>query len=104
MADSDALRSRRKRAHAAGDHRLCRRCSAVRGPVAVPAPARVPHGPVDAQATLEKQARRLEAACEANPGSALLEKELRATLLALRGPGGAGDDDRAKFWAEFRGA
>src|SRR5437016_944875 len=28
MADNDALRSRRKRLHAAGDHRLCRRCDA----------------------------------------------------------------------------
>ena len=83
---------------------MCRRCDAVRGPAAVPVPARAPDGPVDAQVSLEKQARRLESACEAGPGNAALEKELRATLLALRGPGGAGDDDRAKFWAEFRGA
>jgi hypothetical protein len=41
---------------------------------------------VDVQASLEAQARRLEAACEVAPGSALLEKELRATLLALAAP------------------
>jgi hypothetical protein len=57
-------------------------------------------GPVDAQAALEAQARRLQASCEANPGSAALERELRATLLALRGSGEA-DDELAKFDAEF---
>jgi hypothetical protein len=58
---------------------------------------------VDVQASLEAQARRLEAACEVAPGSALLEKELRATLLALRGPR-EGDDELAKFDAEFASA
>jgi hypothetical protein len=66
----------------------------------VPVPGDALAGTVDAQAALEKQARRLEAACEAAPGNAMLEKELRATLLALRGPGDA-DDDLAKFDAEF---
>jgi hypothetical protein len=66
-------------------------------------PRETPDGPVDVQASLEAQARRLEAACEAAPGSALLEKELRATLLALRGPR-EGDDELAKFDAEFASA
>src|SRR5690242_17523231 len=86
MADSDALRSRRKRLHAAGDHSLCRRCDALRGLIAPLAAQNVPEGHVDAQASLEAQARRLEQACEADPGNAPLEKELKATLLALRGP------------------
>ena len=60
-------------------------------------------GPVDAQASLERQARRLEAACEASPGNAALEKELRATLLALGGAGD-GDDEAAAFLRDFRGA
>lgn len=56
------------------------------------APGDAGEGPVDALASLQRQARRLEAACEAAPGNAALEKELRATLLALRGPGQADDD------------
>jgi hypothetical protein len=58
---------------------------------------------VDVQASLEAQARRLEAACEVAPGNAMLEKELRATLLALRGPR-EDDDELAKFDAEFTSA
>ena len=67
--------------------------------------ARAPQeGRFDAQASLEAQARRLEAACEADQGNAALEKELRATLLALRGPGEAADSELADFLAEFSGA
>jgi hypothetical protein len=103
MPDSDALRSRRKRRHQAGDHSLCGRCDTVRTAAPVPAPAGVPEGQVDAQAALERQARRLEAAREASPGDAALEKELRTTLLVLRG-GEAADDDLARFDAEFSNA
>jgi hypothetical protein len=103
MADNDALRSRRKRLHAAGDHHLCRRCDALGPSSPAPVPGDAGTGPVDAQASLERQARRLELACEAEPGNAALEKELRATLLALRG-GEAPDDDLAKFDAEFASA
>jgi hypothetical protein len=103
VADSDALRSRRKRLHAAGDHSLCRRCGALRGIPVARVPAGGPEGQVDAVAALERQARRLEAACEADPGSAALERELRATLLVLRG-GEAADDDLARFDAEFSSA
>jgi hypothetical protein len=67
-------------------------------------PGDAPDGPVDVQAMLEAQAHRLEAACEAAEGSAVLERELRATLLVLRGPGEGIDDELAKFDAEFRDA
>lgn len=109
--DSDALRSRRKRLHRAADHSLCvaGRCrEAVR--VVIPAPALpgMPEdretGRVDAQGALERQAARLEAACEQDPGNPALERELRATLLALRGPAGTADGDLEKFLAEFSGA
>jgi hypothetical protein len=103
MADSGATRTRRWKLHRAGNHSECKDCDALRGAAAVlvvPVPRDTPGGPVDVQASLEAQARRLEAACEAAPGNAMLEKELRATLLALRGPGDA-DDDLAKFDAEF---
>jgi hypothetical protein len=45
--------------------------------------------PVDPRASLERLAGRLEAAHEAEPGNALLARELRATLMALSAP----DDD-----------
>jgi hypothetical protein len=60
LADSGALRVRRARAHAAGDHSLCKRCSAVRD-----------------------QAGRLAAAHEADPSNAPLARELRMTLAEL---------------------
>lgn len=62
-------------------------------------PHNIREGHIDAQASLEAQARRLEAACEAHPGDAALEKELRQTLLVLRGPGEAADSDLADFLA-----
>jgi hypothetical protein len=103
MADSGATRTRRWKLHKAGDHSECKGCDARRGTVAAPVPRDTLDGPVDVQASLEAQARRLEAACEVAPGNALLEKELRATLLALRGPR-EGDDELAKFDAEFTSA
>ena len=45
-----------------------------------------------------------EAACEAAKGNAVLERELRATLLALRGPGKTADDELAEFDAAFSAA
>jgi hypothetical protein len=102
MADPDALRSRRKRLHAAGDHSLCRRCGAVRAVLPVPAAPGTPEGRVDAQASLEALARRLEGAHEASPGDAQVARVLKDVLLALRGPAGEGaDDELAKFDAEF---
>ena len=88
VADSDAVRSQRKRLHAAGDHFLCRhgvraRVLGLGGTVvALPAPSGVP---VDPRNALESLARRLEGASEADPGNALIARELRMTLQALAG-------------------
>jgi hypothetical protein len=46
--------------------------------------------PVDPHVSLERLAARLEATHEADPGNALIARELRATLVAL-----AGDDPDA---------
>lgn len=103
MADDNALRSRRKRLHAAGDHSLCRRCRASRPLVALPDVQPVPEAsvPPDVTAALERLAQRLEAAHTADPGDANVARELRATLLALRGPEESADDAQARFWADF---
>ena len=85
MADSPALRSRRSRAHAAGDCSLCRH--GLRAPLVVLPVAG--DAPLDPRVSLEALGRRLEAAHEADPANALVARELRATLLALS----AGDDD-----------
>jgi hypothetical protein len=91
MADSDAVRSRRKRLHKAGDHSLCRDCERRAAVVVLPP---VSDTPVDAIAALERLAARLEAAHEAAPGNALIARELRATLLALPvADAKSGDDD-----------
>jgi len=93
VADDDALRSRRKRQHAGGDHSLCRRCIAVRGiaeRVAVlPAPGAPP---LDLDEEMRALAGRLAVAHEADPSNALLARELRMTLreLIVR----EGDDSR----------
>jgi hypothetical protein len=102
MADSGAVRTRRWKLHRAGNHSECRDCDALRGARPGLAPTAVPEGAVDAQASLEAQARRLEAACEREQGNAALEKELRATLLALRAPAGTAEDDADAFLREFR--
>ena len=105
MADDGATRTRRWKAHKQGLHHLCGpRCDASNVAVVAPVPGDLPDGPVDVDAALERQVRRLEAACEANPGNATLERELRASLLALRGPGKTADDEFAEFDAEFSAA
>jgi hypothetical protein len=88
MADSEAVRSRRKRAHAAGDHHLCRaNCAAL----TLAAPATV--GEVtDARAELRQLAYRMAEAHRAEPGNAILGAELRKTLLELM-PKGKTDAD-----------
>ena len=91
MADSAALRSRRCRAHARGDHSLCRH-GPLLAAVAAPLPTLPGAGPHAAPwDRMEALAGRLEAAHEADPGNALLARELRATLLAL----GGGESDAA---------
>ena len=89
MADSDALRSRRKRLHAAGDCSLCRHDA--RGRL-----ASVPAGdaaPVDPPGELRALARRLAAAHEADPADAAVARVLKDTLCTLAGmsPAGAAD-------------
>jgi hypothetical protein len=96
MADSGALRQQRYKRHRAGDHSLCRRCdgrSAVAVP-SVPGDARVDPG-----ASLEALAARLEAAHEADPGNAQIARELRATLMVLRGEAAVGNEFLAEFGA-----
>lgn len=99
MADSEALRSRRKRLHRAGDHSLCVRCAVVRaGPAAVGEAVQV----TDAAAGLRLLAGQLTSAYRADPGNALLARELRMTLQALMPQkGGQADDELAGLFAEF---
>lgn len=81
MADSEAVRQRRRRAHAAGDHSLCRDCDTTRRDVAVTAAEAPPC--TDPGAELAALAGRLVAATVADPANALLARELRATLLSM---------------------
>jgi hypothetical protein len=105
MADDGATRTRRWKAHKQGLHHLCGpRCDARSASVTARVPGDMPEGPVDVDAALERQARRLEAACEAGGGNAVLERELRLTLLALRGPGESVDRELAEFDAAFSAA
>src|SRR5260370_9786059 len=97
MADSEAVRSRRKRAHAAGDHSLCRRdCAALK--LAAP-PADAPAA-ADPKTELGQLAARLAAAHRADPGNANLARELRMTLHALMGTGTV-NGALARFLARF---
>lgn len=97
MADSDALRMRRSRAHRAGDHSLCKRCAAVRL-AALPAEAPPVEDPV---AELRRLAGRVVRAHEADPGNARLAGEVRMTLQALMGSGRSVDGELAEFLAGF---
>jgi hypothetical protein len=106
MADSDALRMRRSRAHKAGDHRLCKRCPAVRSmparPVAVPDLPLASGEVTDAPSELRQLAYRMAQAHREDPSNAILGAELRKTLLELM-PKRAEkpDDDLAGLFAEF---
>jgi hypothetical protein len=60
--------------------------------------------PVDPRVSLERLAGRLEAAHEADPADAAVARELRVTLLALRGSGETVDSELADMFAKFRGA
>jgi len=89
MADSSTLRSRRCRAHANGDHHLCRHGEARSVLAAVPAGD---GSPVDPRRSLERLAARLEVAHVQDAGNAGLAGELRRTLQAP-----AGDDPDTGF-------
>src|SRR5579862_5743338 len=98
MADSEAVRSRRKRMHAAGDHSLCRRCAAVRtGEVPSRGLVPVPDGPegpaFDPAAELRELAARMAAAHREDPSNAILGAELRKTLVELIGKRAEKPDD-----------
>lgn len=92
MADDGATRTRRWKAHKSGDHSMCRRCD-PREPMDCPSGSNDPNGTpngggsagpcMDPAGALARLAGRLEAAHMANPGNALLARELRATLLAM---------------------
>ena len=97
MADSEAVRSRRKRLHAAGDHSLCRRCAAVTGKPPAASPLTVLPSPVaaaelDPVAEMRRLALRLVAAHEGDVSNTLLARELRMTLHELM-PKDAGKAD-----------
>jgi hypothetical protein len=84
MADSEAVRSQRKRRHAAGDHGMCRpeRCREA-GRTLVPV---LPAGEINPVAELEALVRRLIAISEADPANTAVARELRETLRALPPP------------------
>ena len=100
LPDSGALRVRRSRAHKAGDHSLCRRCVVLRAEAA----GEGQEIPADDTAKMRWLAGTLAQAYQADPGNALLARELRMTLQALlgRGDGPEGrDDELAGLFAEF---
>lgn len=95
---------RRSRAHRAGDHSLCRRCPDARIEGRAPQVALLPQVPavpgLDPAAELRALAARQVAAHEADPGNALLGRELRMTLRELIGIEGSGsgfDDLAAEY-------
>jgi hypothetical protein len=99
LADPAALRTRRYRLHQAGDHSLCKGCAVLRaGPAAAEGAAQV----TDPVAGLRLLAGQLTAAYQAEPGNALLARELRMTLQALMPQkGSTTDDELAGLFAEF---
>ena len=98
IADSEALRARRARRHRAGDHSLCKRCAAVKSPAEPPGELGEP------TSELRDLAARLAAAHRAEPGNALLARELRLTLQSLMSGGGSVDGELATLFAEFGAA
>src|SRR5712691_6067598 len=100
MADSEALRSRRSRAHRRGDHSLCVRCAVLR---ADPGTVGAADPVTDAAQGLRVLAGQLTAAYGIDQGNALLARELRMTLQALLAGQGSGgmDGDLAGLFAEL---
>jgi hypothetical protein len=89
MADSGAARQARYKRHKAGDHSECRGCGAAAArPQAVLSVAADADPCADPAGELAALAGRLIAAHKADPGNALLARELRVTLLTLDGSGG----------------
>jgi len=108
MADSGALRQRRSKLHKSGNHTLCRSSCTAASRVAVPELPDGPEGqevPADDAGKMRWLATRLAEAYRADPGNALLARELRMTLQALMPAGKPkADDDLADLFAEFSSA
>jgi hypothetical protein len=87
MVDSDAVRSRRKRQHAQGDHSMCRhRLVPVPAEAGTAFPADRAHGRgLDPVEGLRELADRLAGAYLQDRGNAAIARELRMTLQALIG-------------------
>jgi hypothetical protein len=105
VADPGALRVRRARAHKAGDHSLCRRCAAVSADSREVLAVQPRIAPVtDAESELRELAGLLAAAYRADPGNALLARELRMTLQALLPASGGQtlDGDLEELFAGLR--
>ena len=96
MADSNAVRSRRKRLHAQGDHSTCRHFPLAPRPVMVA--AAVDGDEFDPVAELRLLAARVVDAYRQDPGNAALAREARVTLLALMDKEPNEDD---AGWAAF---
>jgi hypothetical protein len=99
MADSDAVRSRRYRLHRAGNHSLCRDCG-HRPPLEVAQEGDPLE--VDPAAGMTRLAAGLAAAYDADPGNALLARELRMTLQALGPAEKAVDGELAELLGALR--
>ena len=87
VPDSNALKQRRKRAHAKGDHHLCRATCAARRIAAVPddsqGGAPESSGITDPAEGLRTLAARLEEAHRQCPGDVSLARVLKDTWLAV---------------------
>jgi len=83
MADSNAVRQRRKRLHAAGDHSMCRTCPAVRAGRPLELVTVEPDARVDPVAELQAVAARLVAVHRADPANTPVAHELRLALAEL---------------------
>lgn len=103
VADDDAVRSRRYRAHKQGNHVYCKRdCQAGREPVRF---GEIPDDPgesLDRFAELRRLCVALRTAYLAEPSSAALAKEWRMSLLCLPGSKDtAADDELAALMREL---
>jgi hypothetical protein len=105
MADSDALRQRRRRQHVAGNHALCRRDCGKNQPVLRSLPEVREDAAGSAEfnpaARMRELAEQMREACAANPGDAMLAREYRLTLQALT-PEKKADDDLAGLLASMQ--
>jgi len=101
LADSGALRTQRYKLHKAGDHSLCKHAPGTeRRPDAQD--GRPPAASVtDPVGELRSLGGRLRAAHEADPGNALIARELRMTLQALTGGRSDGDSELEALFAEL---